>query len=142
MCKVSRENKKQEAIKRMTALGLFKPCIKAFAKYDEVQLSEPTGGLYEFSDDAELNEKVLEFEREHDALVYNVIHTPIRIDGIVMDMYNFLYVSDYEEEWDMDNDDIADGYVMAYVWNKSDDFLSEFGSIAVQERIGGLVRVA
>lgn len=142
MCKVSRENKKQEAIKRMEALGLFKPCIKAFAKYDEVQLSEPTGGLYEFSDDAELNEKVLEFEQEHDALVYNVIHTPIRIDGIVMDMYNFLYVSDYEEEWDMDNDDIADGYVMAYVWNKSDDFLSEFGSIAVQERIGGLVRVA
>ena len=142
MCKVSKENKKQEAIKRMTVLGLFKPCIRAFTKYDEVQLSEPTGGLYEFSDDAELNEKVQEFEREHDALVYHVIHTPIRIDGIVMDMYNFLYVSDYEEEYDMDNDDIADGYVMAYVWNKSDDFLSEFCSIAVQERIGGLIRVA
>ena len=102
MCKVSKENKKQEAIKRMTVLGLFKPCIRAFTKYDEVQLSEPTGGLYEFSDDAELNEKVQEFEREHDALVYHVIHTPIRIDGIVMDMYNFLYVSDYEEEYDMD----------------------------------------
>lgn len=142
MCKVSRENKKEEAIKRMVALGMFKPCIKAFTKYDEVQLSEPTGGLYEFSDDAELNEKVQEFEIEHDALVYHVIHSPIRIDGMVMDMYNFLYVSDYEEEWDMDNDDIADGYVMAYVWNKSDDFLSEFGGIAVKERIGGLVRVA
>jgi len=142
MCKVSRENKKEEAIKRMQALGLFKPCIKAFTKYDEVQLSEPTGGLYEFSDDAELNEKVKEFEREHDALVYHVVHSPIRIDGIVMDMYNFLYVSDYEEEYDMYNGDIADGYVMAYVWNKSDDFLSEFGSIAVQERIGGLVRIA
>lgn len=142
MCNVLRENKKEEAIKRMVTLGLFKPCIKAFTKYDEVQLSEPTGGLYEFADDVELNEKVQEFEREHDALVYHVIHSPIRIDGIVMDMYNFLYVSDYEEEYDMDNDDIADGYAMAYVWNKTDDFLSEFGSIAVQERIGGLVRVA
>ena len=141
MCQVSRESKKEESIKRMQALGLFKPCIRSFTKYDEVQLSEPTGGLYEFSDDAELNEKVQEFERDHDALVYHVIHSPIRIDGIVMDMYNFLYVSDEEEEWLMDQDDIADGYVMAYVWNKSDDFLSEFGSIAVQERIGGLVRV-
>lgn len=142
MCKVSRETKKQEAIKRMAALGLFKPCIKAFTKYDEVQLSEPTGGLYEFSDDVDLSAKVKEFEIEHDALVYHVIHSPVIIDGIRMNMYNFLYVSDYDEEWEIDNDDISDGYVMAYVWNKSDDFLSEFGSIAVQERIGGLIRVA
>ena len=142
MCNVSKENKKQEAIKRMTALGLFKPCIKAFSKYDEVQLSEPTGGLYEFSDNEELNAKVQEFEAEHDALVYHVIHSPIKIDGIVMDMYNFLYVSDEEDEWIMDNEDIADGYAMAYVWNKTDDWLSEFGGISVQERIGGLVRIA
>ena len=59
-----------------------------------------------------------------------------------MDMYNFLYVSDYEEEWVMDNDDIADNYVMAYVWNKTDDWLSEFGGISVQERFGGLTRVS
>lgn len=142
MCKVSKEIKKQEAIKRMQALGLFKPCIKAFAKYDEVQLSEPTGGLYEFSDDEELNAKVKEFEAEHEALVYHVIHTPVRIDGIFMDMYNFLYISEYPEEYEMDMDDIKDGYVMAYVWNKSDDWLSEFGSIAVQERFGGLVRLS
>ena len=142
MCKVSKENKKLEAIKRMESLGLFKPCIKAFTKYDEVQLSEPTGGLYEFSDDVELNEKVQELEQKHNALVYHVIHSPVRIDGVPMDMYNFLYVSDDEEEWVLDNEDIIDGYAMAYVWNKTDDWLSEFGSIMVQERIGGLVRVA
>ena len=142
MCNVSKEIKKQEAIKRMQGLGLFKPCIKAFDKYDEVQLSEPTGGLYEFSDNEELNAKVKEFEAEHDALVYHVIHSPVRIDGAPMDMYNFLYVSDYEEEWVMDQDDIADNYVMAYVWNKTDDWLSEFGGISVQERFGGLTRVS
>ena len=142
MCNVSKEMKKQEAIQRMTALGLFKPCIKSFDKYDEVQLSEPTGGLYEFSDNEELNAKVREFEAEHDALVYHVIHSPIRIDGMVMDMYNFLYVSDEEEEWVMDNEDIADGYAMAYVWNKTDDWLSEFGGIMVQGMFGGLIRVS
>ena len=142
MCKVSKEIQKQEAIKRMKALGMFKPCIKAFDKYDEVQLSEPNGGLYEFSDDAELNAKVREFEEEYHALVYHVIHTPVRIDGIPMDMYNFLYVSAHEEEWEMDMAYIQDSYAMAYVWNKTDDWLSEIGSIAVQERFGGLVRVA
>ena len=137
MSKVSREKKKEEAIKRMNALGLFKPCIKAFTKYDELQLTEPTGGLYEFNDNAELNAKVKEFEEEYDALVYHVIHTYTQFG----ELFNFLYVSDYEEEWEMDNADIEDGYVVAYVWNKSDDFLSEIGSIVVRERFGGLVRV-
>ena len=137
MCKVTRENKKKEAIKRMEKLGLFKPCIKAFAKYDELQLTEPTGGLYEFSENEELNTKIKEFEEEYDALVYHVIHTYTQFG----ELYNFLYVSDYEEEWEMDIADIADNYAVAYVWNKSDDWMSEIGGIAVRERFGGLVRV-
>ena len=138
---VSREIKKVEAIKRMKALGLFAPCIKAF-KRGEVQLSEPTGGLYEFSSNAELTAKVKEFENEYNALVHHVIHTPARIDGEVMDMYNFLYVSDHPEEYEMDNNDIKDGCPLVYVWNKTIDYFSEFGSIAVQGRFGGLVRVS
>ena len=137
MCKVTREKKKEEAIKRMKVLGLFKPCIKSFEKYDELQLTEPTGGLYEFGDNAELNAKIKEFEEEYNALVYHVIHTYTQFG----ELYNFLYVNDCEEEWEMDNADIVDGYVVAYVWNKSDDFLSEIGSIVVREIIGGLVRV-
>jgi hypothetical protein len=137
MCKVSKENKKVEAIKRMEMLGLFKPCIKAFTKYDELQLTEPNGGLYEFSDNAELNAKIKEFEEEYDALVYHVIHTYTQFG----ELYNFLYVSDYEEEWEYDNTDIADGYAVAYVWNKTDEYLSEIGGIVVRERFGGLVRV-
>lgn len=138
--KVSREIKKVEAINRMKELGLFVPCIKAF-KRDEVQLSEPTGGLYEFSADKELTAKVQEFERKNNALVYHVIHTPMKLDGEVMDMYNFLYVSDYQEEYEVDNADIKDGYVFAYVWNKTIDYFSEFGSIAVKGMFGGLVRI-
>ena len=135
--KVSREIKKEEALKRMKALNLFAPCIKAFKSRDEVQMSEFTGGLYEFSGDTELTEKVREFEKEYNALVYHVIHSPTTFG----DLFNFLYVSDYKEEWEMDNADIPDGYAMAYVWNKTDDWCSEFGSIAVQPRFGGVVRV-
>lgn len=139
--KVSREIKKVEAINRMKELGPFAPCIKAFKSRDEVQLSEPTGGLYEFSSDKELTAKVQEFEKENNALVYHVIHTPAMIDGEAMDMYNFLYVSDYQEEWEADNADIKEGYVFAYVWNKTIDYFSEFSSIAVKGMFGGLVRI-
>lgn len=138
---VSREIKKVEAINRMKELGLFAPCIKAFKSRDEVQFSEQTGGLYEFSADRELTAKVQEFERKNNALVYHVIHTPMRLDGEAMDMYNFLYVSDYQEEWEVDNADIKEGYVFAYVWNKTIDYFSEFGSIAVKGMFGGLVRI-
>lgn len=138
---VSREIKKVEAINRMKELGLFAPCIKAFKDRDEVQLSEPTGGLYEFSSDKEFTAKVQEFEKKNNALVYHVIHTPMRLDGEVMDMYNFLYVSDYQEEWEVDNADIKEGEVFAYVWNKTIDYFSEFGSIAVKGMFGGLVRI-
>lgn len=135
---VSRENKKAEAINRMRALKLFAPCIKAFKDRDEVQLSEMTGGLYEFSREAELTAKVKEFEAECNALVYHVIHTYTEFG----ELYSFLYVSDHEDEWGMDNDDIKDNYVMCYVWNKDDDWCSESGTIAVRQKFGGLVRVA
>ena len=121
----------------MKELELFAPCIKAFKDRNEVQLSEPTGGLYEFSGNEELTAKVKEFEQEYNALVYHVIHTYTQFG----ELYNFLYVSDYEEEWEMDQNDIKDNYVMCYVWNKDDDIFSEFGTIVVRQKFGGLVRV-
>lgn len=135
---VSREEKKTEAIKRMEVLGLFKPCIKAFKDRNEVQLSEPSGGLYEFSDNDVLNELVKNFEAQCDGLVYHVIHTYTEFG----ELYNFLYVSDHSEEWEMDNADLTDGYVFCYVENVSDPICSEFGTIAVKGKFGGLVRVS
>lgn len=135
---ISREDKKTEAIKRMEVLGLFKPSIKAFKDRDEVQLSEPSGGLYEFSDNNILNELVKNFETQCDGLVYHVIHTYTEFG----ELYNFLYVSDHSEEWKMDNADLTDGYVFCYVENVDDPICSEFGTIAVKEKFGGLVRVS
>ena len=135
---VSKENKKEEAIRRMKALDLYKPYIESFIKRDEIFMSEMTGGVYEFGSNTELCNKVKEFEAEHEALVYHVIHTLTRFG----ELYNFLYVSDYEEEWEMDNADIADGYALAYVWNTTDECFSEFGSIGVRGKFGGIVRTA
>lgn len=132
------ENKKAEAIKRMKALDLYKPYINLFEKDNKIFLSEMTGGVYEFDEDEELNAKVKAFEGEHDALVYHVIRTMTQFG----ELFNFLYVSDYEEEWEMDNADIEAGYALAYVWNKTDEWCSEFGSIGVRGKFGGIVRTA
>ena len=135
------EEKKTEAIKRMRILGLFEPCIRAFDKRDEVQFSEVTGGLYEFSADEELTREVREFEREYDALVYHVIHSFMSFGpNDTMEMYSFLYVSDQKDEWSYENADIKDSYVFVYVWNKTAPYCSEFGTIRVAPRFGGLIR--
>ena len=135
---VSRENKKAEAINRMRVLDLYNPYIKAFKDKDEIFMSEMTGGVYEFSSNSKLCDKVREFEAEHNALVYHVIRTVTEFG----ELYSFLFVSDYEEEWEMDNADIAEGYALAYVWNATDEWCSEFGSIGVRGKFGGIVRVA
>lgn len=135
---VSMEIKKAEAIKRMKALDLYKPYITLFEKDNQIFMSEMTGGVYEFNDNEELVAKVKAFEEEHSALVYHVIRTMTTFG----ELYNFLYVSDYEEEWEMDNADIKGGYALAYVWNKTDEWCSEFGSIGVRGQFGGIVRTA
>ena len=133
---VSKDIKKQEAIKRMRMLGLFKPCIKAFENRNEVQMSEFTGALYEFSSNKELSNKVKEFEEEYNAIVHHVIHSVTEFG----ELYSFLYVSDHEDEWESDRLDIAYNIVMSYVWNKTDDYCSEFGSIGVKQQFGSLIR--
>ena len=130
------ENKKLEAIARMQVLGIYQPTIKQFEE-GKVSCSEPpVGANYWLDEDQQKIAK--EFEKEHGALVYFAIRSYTEFG--VMD--SFLYVSDYAEEWEMDREDITNGYVYAYVYNYDIPEYSEIGSIGVEERFGGLVRVA
>lgn len=134
---VSMEIKKEEAIKRMKALGIFNQTIQQFKKEDLVSCSEPPMGA-NYWIDKEQEKLVKDFEEEYNALVYFVV----RSYTVFGKLDSFLYVSDYQEEWEMDNADIEDGYVMSYVHNYDAPECSEFGSIGIQERFGGLVRTA
>ena len=134
--KVSREIKKLKAIERMEDFGLYKPYINSFVKRDEIFLTEPTGGVYEFTSNTELYKRIKEFEEEYNALVYHVIHTFTDFG----ELYNFLYVSDYKDEWYMDDYDAKHGQSYAYVWNVDDELCSESGTIGVKNKFGGLVR--
>ena len=86
-----------------------------------------------------LKKCVKEFEEKHNALVYAVTHEYTDFG----ECYDFLYISDYEEDWDeMLYPQGNMYYVFAYVWNKTDDWCSEFGTIGIRSFGGGIKRVA
>jgi len=129
------EAKKEEALKRMKKLGVFSGIIDAFSKRGEVLQSEPPfGACYTLSE--EQAERVKEFEKEHDALVYHVIHEFTNFG----ELENFLYVSNYPDEWGLDHVDIRDERAVAYAYNVDGGF-ADMGSIGIElTSAGGLKR--
>ncbi len=129
---------KEVAISAMKSLDIYKPYIKKFEKDGTVTLFERFGGYYIGEDnEPELLKKIREFEAEYDSIVYAVTHTFTEFG----ELYEFLCISKYEEEWEDTLADIKDSYVFSYVWNKTDDYCSEFGTIAVKSFGGGIARV-
>lgn len=127
-----RERQEQVAIERMKKLGIMEQPIKEFEGDGKVNLSE-NGGLLYWLNDGE--QKIVDdFEKENNGLVYHVIksHTTIGL------MYALLYVSEYEEEWEMDMEDLGTGQALAYVVNKDMPDCSEFGTIGIEPSIGGI----
>ena len=132
---ISMEIKKAEAIKRMKALDIYEETIRQF-KEGLVSCSEPPYGANFWLDDDQ-EKFVKEFEAEYNAIVYFIIRSYTNFGQLD----SILYVSDHKEEWEMDDEDIKDGYAVAYVRNYDVPEYSEFGTIAVENRFGGLVRV-
>lgn len=135
---ITTENKKQKAIELMGKLDIYKPYIKGFRENNKVCFFENFGGFWA-EQEPELMAKIKEFEKEHNCLVYAVTHEYTDFG----ECYDFLFIPDYEEEWD----DIllkynGDYYAYAYVWNKTDDWCSEFGTIGIRSFGGGIKRVA
>lgn len=134
---VSRANKKKEAIRRMEILDIYSETIRQFEKEGLISYSEPPMGANYWLTD-EQRKIVREFEQEYNALVYFATTSYTNFGKLD----SFLYVSDYEEEWKDDVEDLKDGYLYAYVYNHDIPEFSEIGSIRVQPMCGGLIRIA
>ena len=134
--KVSMEIKKKEAISRMEMLDIYAETINQIEADDLVSCSEPPFGSNYWLNE-EQREIVKAFEKEHNALVYFAIRSYTEFGTLD----SFLYVSDHEEEWILDNNDIKHGCVYAYVYNHDAPDCSEIGCIGVQPRFGGLIRI-
>ena len=79
-----------------------------------------------------------EIENKYNCVVYAITHEFMEFG----ELYDFLLVTPYEEEWDDMVYSIGSRHTaFAYVWNKEADFCSEFGSIVVHSFGGGIRRI-
>lgn len=134
----TKEQRKEQAVKYLNQLDIYKPYIKGFVKQDNVCFYENFGGYWAWQDE-ELSKKIKEIESEYNCTVYAVTHEYTSFG----ECYSLMLVTDYPEEWE--DSLYSDGktfYAFAYVWNKSDDLCSEFGTIGVKSFGGGITRVA
>lgn len=129
---------KEVAIQCLKELDIYKPYIRKFEKDGTVTLFEGFGGFYiDEHQEPELLKKIKEIEAEYGSLVYAVTHELTEFG----ELYDFLIVSKYEEEWEDTIEDVEDHYAFAYVWNKTNDLCSEFGTIGVKSFGGGIMRL-
>lgn len=125
----------ERALFLLRSLDVSPGLIEGFRKtnipiYFEKGFNKPlTGGLLK---------RVRSFENDRGVLVYAVIHAPMSF-GLT---FNFLYVSNYEEDWEIDyKHTINCDFVSSYALNVVYEHCSEIGRIAVTSLFGNLLRI-
>ena len=134
---------KNEALARMRILKIHENAINDLEKNDMVNVSFFGCGILYWPTDKQI-ELIKKFEDQYNCLVYHAISSTTEIGELL----TLLYISQYESDWPTDREDLKNydpryGYsIMAYVYNLSNDIFSEFGSVCVKSKNGGLVRTA
>lgn len=138
---------KKEAIERLKILHkqyeLMETVIKEFENGDTLYYSEYRNKvfpavLYWISNREDLTELVKKVEEEKGILVYHAILTPT----IFGDFFYMLYVSQNEEEWEMEKIDLKESLPLAYGINLSDPEMAEFGGIQIDGAMGGIRQIS
>lgn len=132
------KTKKEKALELLKEMDIYTPYIKGFEEKDQVCFFERFGGYWVYQE-PEIEAKMKEIEKQYKCVVYAITHEYTDFG----ELYTFLLVTNYPEEWSRLM--ISDGNrhtAFAYVWNKTDDWCSEFGSVTVMSLGGGITRIA
>lgn len=132
------QERKTKAIQIMKTMDIYKPYIEDYKKENKVCYFERYAG-YWADQEPELQEKIKQVEQQYNCTVYAVTHEYFEFG----ECYTMLIVTNYKNEWEYLVESQQDiHYAQAYVWNVDDDYCSEFGTVAVRSRYGGLRRIA
>ena len=133
---------KQEAIKRLCAMGVSKREAEVIIHNSGMRLAvdremfegvrKPLQEMFK----GLVASKIYEFEQEHNCLAYSAYVQDTWAGTII----NILYVSPYEEEWDGDREDLEAKRPIAYCINLTVPDYSEFGVILVKEYNDGFFK--
>ena len=129
-----REKQKAEAISRLKQMGIDEDVRRQFEDSGTVMLC--VSGRYRPLTEEELAE-AHQFEQAHDATVF----LAVRWFTMFGTLDALLFVGKYEEEWEMEHEDIKAGYAMSYCINRDYPECSEMGSICFRiTKDGGIIR--
>lgn len=135
---ITRKIKKQKAIEILKQLDIYEPYIDGFIEENNVCFFENFGGFWIYQE-PEVEAKLKEIEEKYNCLAYAVTHEFTDFG----EMYSFLIVTDYPDEMDhLLYNEGNDHYAFSYVWNKTYEQDSEFGTICVKSFGGGIKRFA
>ena len=131
------EERKIKAIELLKELDIYEPYIEGFENENQVCFFERFGGYWVYQE-PEVLKKMKEIEEKFNCTVYAITHEYTEFG----ECYSFMLVTRYKYEWD--NLLFKDGstfYAFSYVWNKTYEEFSEFGTIGVRSFGGGITRV-
>ena len=130
-----KEKMKQEAIERMKMLEISPKTIEVFEETGEIGLSVAPFSICGIT--PEYEKLISEWEEETGCVAYHAIYNGASVGALL----TILFVSDDEEEWELDRRDMEAGYPMAYVFNLDIPEFSEYGAISVENIDGVLKRI-
>lgn len=133
------EERKEKAIEIMTKLDIYEPYIEGFKENNLICFFENFGGFWAWQN-PKLMKKKEQIEQKYNCTVYAITHEITEIG----ELYDFLIVTDYKEEWDtlIEHVNSNNYFVFSYVWNKSDNDCSEFGTVWIKTFGGGIRRIS
>lgn len=132
------QERKTIALQLLKQLDIYKPYIEGYEENDQVCFYENFAGFW-VDQEPEIEEKMKEVEKKYNCTVYAITHEYTEFG----ECYDFLIVPDYPEEWDslVCSNRKNEHYAFAYVWNKTDEWCSEFGTVAVKSFCGDIKRI-
>ena len=135
---MNKQARKEQAIAYLNQLGIYTPYVKGFKEKDNVCFFERYAGFWVYQE-PEVEKKMKAIEKEFNCTVYAITHEFTNFG----ECYSFLIVTNDKHEWKTllrSNKNKHNAF--AYVWNKTDDWCSEFGTVTVQNAFGGITRIA
>lgn len=129
---------KEKAIELMKGLEIYKPYIEEFQKTGTLTQFINYGGFY-IPKESKLQKAIDTFQERDGGLVFAVVHNSFFFG----ECYTFLYVPEEKEEWEYAIE-WEDGhtYAFAYVWNETNEELSEYGGVELRSFGGGVNRIS
>ena len=129
-------DQKKEAMLRMNLLNLPDTVKSAFEAEKKIYVSD--AGALKLATQHQM-EEIQAFEREYESTVYHAIRSMTSFG----EMLSLLFVSDYDEEWEMDRECLSEKFPFVQVINEDNPCCSEMGDIQIDQLPNGsLIRIA